>query len=110
MRSPTATLIRNAIDDAITAVMNKIGAARGCQPLCWSTMPALPPVLSGFAGAEHSDSERLAIAEQWAAAFDLAPTEDRSGYRTWTGPFEPPYELEVWAIIDRVTFEANLSV
>jgi len=91
---PLRRALSEQLDDAVTAVLNTRGRAKGCRPLAWSAPAHQPWTEAGFSGLASSGDYSTADAgepsrspvEVWAVANrDEHPIRGTLGYPANSG-------------------------
>ena len=99
-RTGHGPVVMTALNEAITAAMNGLGARHGCRPMHWY----LPEVngfdrgdVIGFPGPTQDDrADGVRVAQAWARLLDLGERADEmAGYRSWLGTVGSS-SIEIW--------------
>ena len=99
-RTGHGPVVMTALNEAITAAMNGLGARHGCRPMHWY----LPEVngfdrgdVIGFPGPTKDDrAVGVRVAQAWARLLDLGERADEmAGYRSWLGTVGSS-RIEIW--------------
>lgn len=99
-----------ACDAAAAEVMGNVGKEHELPPLHWTYRPEVG-VVSGLASDGYFETEAaLAALQKWAAALKLQKvTQPDPGCVEYSGNSMYGLPVSVWAVVDRESWEANLS-